>query len=225
MRWISLRRDAVAQWPAASPVSLLIVGLAIVVATAPACAPPRAPARPPREMAPRAMARPMPTATPQVAPPTVHRLGEPGAAPTPLAADATRSPLTSRLGVNDPENVVSALQMGDLARRELEAGTTVRAFELLDAAIQMAPERMELYVVRAQAHLAEGSSEPARADLQRAEELQPDAPWLAEIIADNGAADEVEGRPDRALAAYRRALRLYPANQTARAALQRLSEP
>jgi Flp pilus assembly protein TadD len=221
MRRISLRRGALPQGPAAPSVSLLVVGLAIVGATAPACAPPRAPARPPREMAPRATARPMPTPVP----PTVHRLGEPGAAPTPLAADATQSPLTSRLGVNDPKNVVSALQMGDLARRELEAGTTVRAFELLDAAIQMAPERMELYVVRAQAHLAEGSSEPARADLQRAAELQPDAAWLAEIIADNGAADEIEGRPDRALVAYRRALRLYPANQTARAALQRLSEP
>lgn len=119
----------------------------------------------------------------------------------------------------------SALEMGELARLELEAGTTVRAFDLLDAAIRREPGLVELYVVRAHAHLAEGSAELARADLRRASELAPDTPWLAEIIAAGGAADEIEGRTDGALAAYRRALRLYPANQTARAALRRLAAP
>jgi tetratricopeptide (TPR) repeat protein len=121
--------------------------------------------------------------------------------------------------------IVSALELGDRARSELESGTIVRALELLDAAIAMEPELPELYVVRAQAFLAEGSTERARQDLRRGGELRPDAAWLAEIIAANGAAYEIEGRLDAALVAYRRALRVYSANQTARDALRRLAEP
>jgi hypothetical protein len=169
---------------------------------------------------------PAPTASPTPTPiPLVHRLVDPAAEPTPPAGDPTRAPLTEGLKPNVPPSLVSALQMGDLARRELEAGTTVRAFELLDTAIRMEPEVMELYVVRAQAYLAEGSTDRARADLARASELHPDAAWLAEIIAATGAAFEIDGRIDAALVAYRRALRVYSANQSARDALRRLAEP
>ena len=119
--------------------------------------------------------------------------------------------------------------LSDVERRRADAlaelGYVALAFDLLDPAIRREPGLMELYVVRAHAHLAEGSAEPARADLRRAAELDPDAPWLAEIIAAGGAADEIDGRLDAALAAYRRALRIYPANQTARAALRRLAQP
>jgi hypothetical protein len=194
-------------------------GLALLAVSAPGCAPSRGPT-----VALPAAPTLEPAATPTPLAPVVDRLGDPGAEPTPPAHDPTRSPLTSELHPNAPPSVASALQMGDLARRELDAGTTVRAFELLDTAIQMEPELMELYVVRAQAYLAEGSTDRARADLERASELQPDAPWLAEIIAASGSAYEIEGRMDAALVAYRRALRVYPANRTARDALRRLAE-
>ena len=68
-----------------------------------------------------------------------------------------------------------------------------------------------------------GSIEPARQDLERAEALEPAAPWLAETVAIYGATYEIEGRPDAALAAYRRALRIYPANRTSKEALRRLT--
>lgn len=165
---------------------------------------------------------PLPTTAPSPAP--VHRLPEPDAALLP-ATDPTRKPLAGALGGFVTPREEEALRMGDRAQHELVAGTTVRAFELLDTAIEMEPALMPLYVVRAHAFLAEGSPEQARADLERAVRLEPDAAWLAEIIAVTGAAFEMEGRVDAALAAYRRALRVFPANQTAREALQRLATP
>lgn len=180
-------------------------------------------ATPPSRLPPIPELEPLPAPSPTPSPPVVHRLPEPDASPTPPTVDPTRRPLVEALGSYVTPREEAALSMGDRAQAELNAGTTVRAFELLDVAIGMEPELMPLYVVRAHAFLAEGAPYLARADLERAAELHPDAAWLAEIIAVNGAAYELEGRTDVALVAYRRALRIFSANQTAREALQRLA--
>jgi hypothetical protein len=175
-----------------------------------------------RSEPPSVVATPTPTPRPT---PIVDRLGEPLVEPSAPVGDVVRAPLEETIRPTTPPRIADALRLGDRARRELEAGTTVRAFELLDTAIDMEPDVMELYVIRAHAFLAEGSASQARGDLERAVSLRPDRAWLAEIIAVNGACYEVEGRVDAALAAYRRALRLHSANSTAREALQRLAVP
>jgi hypothetical protein len=184
------------------------------------CRPAHAPVRPePRVV----VATPAPTPSPT--PAVLDRLGEPLVEPSAPVRDVVRASLEERIGPTTPPRIAEALRMGDRARAELEAGTTVQAFELLDMAIDMEPEVMELYVIRAHAFLAEGSAAQARADLERAASLHPDRPWLAEIVAVHGSCHEVEGRVDQALAAYRRAVRVYPPNGTAREGLRRLAVP
>jgi len=139
--------------------------------------------------------------------------------------DITREPLTAAITVDmDPDEAMS-LRLAERGRQELQNGTTTQAFELLDAAIDREPDCVPPYVIRAQAHLAEGAGSQAREDLKEAVDLDPRAPWLAEIVAVNGAILELEGNPDGAVAAYRRALQISSANVTAREALQRLAGP
>ena len=118
-----------------------------------------------------------------------------------------------------------ALRLSERARLELDKGTTTHAFELLDDAVDRAPESVPPYVIRAQALLFEGSGTQALEDLKRAVDLEPDTPWLAEVVAVNGSILELEGNRDGAIAAYRRALQISAANVTARQALRRLSAP
>jgi hypothetical protein len=205
--------------PVGRDLAIALTGLLALGAVVAGCRPAYAPIR---SVPPPVLAKPAPTPRPT---PTADRLGEPLVAPSAAVGDVTRNPLEEMIGPRTPPRIAEALRMGDRARKELEAGTTVRAFELLDTALNMEPQVMELYVIRAHAFLAEGSASPARADLERAAALRPDRAWLAEIVAANGACFEVEGQTDEALASYRRALRLYPANETAREALQRLSNP
>lgn len=139
--------------------------------------------------------------------------------------DITREPLTNLITIHTDEDEAMALRFTEKARQELDNGTTTHAFELLDAAVARAPESVPPYVIRAQALLAEGSGTQARSDLKRAVDLEPNTPWLAEVVAVNGAILELEGNNDSAIAAYRRALQISAANVTAREALHRLSSP
>lgn len=116
-----------------------------------------------------------------------------------------------------------SLRLAERGRQELQKGTTARAFELLDAAIEAEPDSVPPWVIRAQAHLAEGAGGPAREDLKEAVDLDPRPPWLAEIVAVNGSILELEGNRDGAIASYRRALQISAANVTAREALERLA--
>lgn len=206
----SVRRDIAIALPGLVAISTLLAG----------CRPAYTPVRP---VSPPVLATPLPT--PRPTPTSVDRLGEPIVEPSAPVRDVVRDPLEERIGPRTPPRIADALRMGDRARRELERGTTVQAFELLDMAIDMEPGVMELYVVRAHAFLAEGSAPQARADLQRAAALHPDRAWVAEIVAVQGACHETEGNVDAALAAYRRAVRVYPPNLTAREGLQRLAHP
>ncbi len=138
--------------------------------------------------------------------------------------DITREPLTSFITVETDEDEAMALRLSERAREELDGGTTTHAFELLEAAIDRAPDSVPPYVIRAQALLVEGSGTQAREDLKRAVDLEPATPWLAEVVAVNGAILELEGNKDGAVAAYRRALQISSANVTAREALHRLSQ-
>jgi len=139
--------------------------------------------------------------------------------------DVTREPLTRLIRDYTGEDEAAALHLTEQARLELERGTTTHAFELLDAAIEREPDSIPPYVVRARAYLAEGSASRARDDLREAVDLEPPTPWLAEVVALNGAIFELEGNGDAAVAAYRRALQISAANVTAREALRRISSP
>lgn len=137
--------------------------------------------------------------------------------------DITREPLTAFITLDMDEDEAMSLRLAERGRQELQKGTTTRAFELLDAAIDKEPDSVPPWVIRAQAHLAEGAGSQAREDLKEAVDLEPRPPWLAEIVAVNGAILELEGNRDGAIAAYRRALQISSANVTAREALERLS--
>lgn len=121
-----------------------------------------------------------------------------------------------------PQHEAAARRLVDRARMEIDAGTAGRAFELLDEAIRLDPGCVPAYVLRARASLLVGSTEEARADLNRAVELNPKGAWLAEVVAVNGEVYEVEGNRDAAVAAYRRALGIFAPNRTAREALSQL---
>jgi hypothetical protein len=168
--------------------------------------------------------RPKPTPTPTA---VMSPVPSPGAL-VPFSAatrDVTREPLTRTISERTPVPTARSLETAERARIELQSGTTDRAIELADEAIRLSPESVAPWVIRARALLAEGSSELARQDLDHASTLTPEAAWMAEIIAVTGATHEAEGRTDAALASYRRAVVIFPANQTARDGLRRLSAP
>jgi tetratricopeptide (TPR) repeat protein len=173
----------------------------------------------PQRRSKRSEPTPAPSATPR---PKAKR-----PAPTPsrtpaVERDTTREPLTRLVTKGTSSRDAAALKLGDRARTELDGGTTDEAFQLLDTAIESAPKLQPLYVLRARAYLAEGNAEMARADLDRAAALPAPTAWVAEAAAMRGAVFEVQGNRTEAVAAYRRALKIFPGNLTAREALKRL---
>jgi Tfp pilus assembly protein PilF len=136
--------------------------------------------------------------------------------------DRTRDPLAWSISAGTPRHEAAAMRLVDRGRAELEAGTTDNALDLLDEAIRLDPGCVPAYIARAQASLLVGATRGARIDLDRAAAQQPRGPWLAEVVAVEGEVYETEGRNDAAIAAYRRALVIHPANRTARKALSRL---
>lgn len=170
----------------------------------------------------RTKRRPEPTPAPSATPRPKGK--GPSATRTPIPdRDTTRDPLTRLVTDNTSSRDAAALKLGDRARVELDSGTTDEAFQLLDTAIESAPKLQPLYVLRAKAFLAEGNADMARADLERAAALPAPTPWIAEAAAMRGAAFEVQGNKTEAIAAYRRALKIFPGNLTAKDALKRLA--
>ena len=171
----------------------------------------------------RSKRRPEPTPAPSVTPrPKAKRpLPTPSRTPVP-ERDTTREPLARLVTKGTSSRDAAALKLGDRARTELESGTTDEAFQLLDTAIESSPKLQPLYVLRARAYLAEGNAEMARADLDRAAALPAPTAWVAEAAAMRGAVFEVQGNKTEAIAAYRRALKIFPGNLTAKDALKRL---
>lgn len=170
----------------------------------------------------RTKRRPEPTPAPSATPRPKGK--GPSATRTPIPErDTTRDPLSRLVTDNTSSRDAAALKLGDRARVELDSGTTDEAFQLLDTAIESAPKLQPLYVLRAKAFLAEGNADMARADLERAAALPAPTPWIAEAAAMRGAAFEVQGNRTEAIAAYRRALKIFPGNLTAKDALKRLA--
>jgi len=167
----------------------------------------------------KTVTRPVPTATPK---PVRTRKPAPTRTPAPTR-DAAREPLTQLVTEGTSARDAASLKLADRARQELDGGTTEGAFELLDTAIKNSPRLAPPYVLRARAYLAEGATDPARSDLDKAASLPAPTAWVAEAAAVRGSLFEMEGNRSEALAAYRRALRIYPANRTAREALKRLT--
>lgn len=190
-------------------VGVLVVVLAFVVVD---CTPRKRSRRKPEET-------PAPRVTPRR---TRTPLPTPSRTPVP-ERDTTREPLSRMITDNTTARDASSLKLADRARAELDSGTTDKAFELLDAAIQASPKLAPPYVLRARAFLAEGNTEAARADIDKAAALPAPTAWVAEIAAVRGSIFEVEGKTTEAISAYRRALRIFPGNQTAKDALRRLN--
>ena len=193
-------------------VGVLVVVLALLLVD---CTPQKRRTRRKPEASPVAKATPRPVRTRAPAP-------TPARTPAP-ERDTTRDPLTRMVTANTSARDASSLKLAERARSELDGGTTEKAFELLDVAIEASPRLAPPYVLRARAYLAEGNPDAARADIDKAAALPAPTAWVAETAAVRGAIFEVEGNRSEALAAYRRALRIYPANQTAREALRRLT--
>lgn len=170
----------------------------------------------------RTKRRPEPTPAPSATPRAKGKGPVPSRTPMP-ERDTTRDPLTRLVTDTTSSRDAAALKLGDRARVELDSGTTDEAFQLLDGAIEAAPKLQPLYVLRAKAFLAEGNADMARADLERAAALPAPTPWIAEAAAMRGAAFELQGNKTEAIAAYRRALKIFPGNLTARDALKRLA--
>ena len=173
----------------------------------------------PRRRSKRPEPTPAPSATPR--PKAKRPAPTPSRAPAP-ERDPTREPLGRLVTKGTSSRDAAALKLGDRARTELDSGTTDEAFQLLDTAIESAPKLQPLYVLRARAYVAEGNAEMARADLDRAAALPAPTAWVAEAAAMRGAVFEVQGNRTEAIAAYRRALKIFPGNLTATEALKRL---
>lgn len=170
----------------------------------------------------KVVARPAPTATPKPAKKPVAARKAPARTPAPMH-DITRDPLTRLVTASTSARDAASLKLAERARQELDGGTTEEAFELLDTAIENSPRLAPAYVLRARAYLAQGATAQARSDLDKAASLPAPTAWVAEAAAVRGTMFELEGNRNEAIAAYRRALRIYPANQTARDALKRLT--
>lgn len=169
---------------------------------------------------------PVVTPTPRPTPkkPRPRASGLPKPSPSPSATrDPTREPLTRQIDDHTPPRKAKSLELAEHARTELQSGTTESAIELANQALASWPTSVPAYVIRARAYLAEGSTPLARADLERAAKLSPEPAWSAEIVALTGVVQESDGHRDAAIVAYKRAVVLFPANQTAREALRRLS--
>jgi tetratricopeptide (TPR) repeat protein len=176
----------------------------------------------------RALRKSEPTPVPGATPRPLRTKALPSPSPMRSVApdrDTTRDPLSRMANEATTARDASALKLADRARAELNSGTTDKAFELLDSAIETSPKLAPLYVLRARAFLAEGNAESARADIDKAAALPAPTVWVAETAAMRGAIFEVEGNRTEALSAYRRALRIFPGNQTANDALKRLEAP
>ncbi|MBM4242596.1 MAG: tetratricopeptide repeat protein [Deltaproteobacteria bacterium] len=169
----------------------------------------------------RSKRRPEPTPAPSATPKAKKPVPTPTRAPA-AERDTTRDPLTRLVTQGTSSRDAAALKLGERARTELESGTTDEAFELLDTAIESSPKLQPLYVLRARAFIAEGNAEMARVDLDRAAALPAPTAWVAEAAAMRGAVFEVQGNKPEAIVAYRRALKLFPGNLTAKDALKRL---
>ena len=167
---------------------------------------------------------PSPSPGESVVPATSQALEVTPSGPMP-SRDTTSEPFTQGISEGTSSQTARALETSERARIELQSGTTARAIELSDDAIRLSPRTIPAYVVRARAHLAEGETDLARADLDQAAKQSPDRAWLAEIVAVTGATYEADGKKEEALAAYSRAVLIFPGNKTARAGLRRLAGP
>src|SRR5262249_43057466 len=68
------------------------------------------------------------------------------------------------------------------------SGNTRRAVELARRAVELEPRKPEFHLTLAQAYAAAGLEKSAEAEIERAAQLAPQHPRVAELLARNGAA-------------------------------------
>jgi tetratricopeptide (TPR) repeat protein len=189
----------------------LALGLAV---SSSGCRARRAPP-PPRPAVAAPSVAPLPTAT---ARPTATALPEPSApslAP-PAPADSLPDHPSAALA--------AATRITERARRDLDAGRTDQGLELLEQAMQVAPDAPFAYYYMAGVYLQRGRAAEAEVLAQRAATLADGYPagWSGHAHALRGRALQVLGRTEQAVAAFRAALRADPNNAPAREALQQI---
>lgn len=168
--------------------------------------PPQRPAPETPTPPPRHTATPSPTRTPSPPP------GPPSLAPPPAVESLPAGAATE---------LVAAARMTEAARRDLEAGDTDRALELLERAVQVGPTAPFPYYYMAAIYLTRDRADEALVLAQRAATLAAGYPsgWAGHAHVLRGRALDALGRPAEAARAYGDALAVDPANVPARAAL------
>jgi hypothetical protein len=200
--------------PGSEPARAGVVALVAVLSLTATGCPGRRQAPPPRPPAPATAAatRPSPGAT---ATPTPTRPPAPPSTAPPAAVESLPAGAATEL--------VAAARMTDAARRDLAAGETDRALELLERAVQVGPAAPFPYYYMAAVYLARGRAEEALVLAQRAATLAAGYPtgWAGHAHVLRGRALESLGRGDEAVRAYRAAIAADPNNVPAREALGR----
>ncbi len=168
------------------------------------------------------------------------------APPTPPPIARAPAPTISPRGVERPPSLVppfavasiaqgssptlvTAAQLSDQARRELEGGEAARAIEHLEQAIQVDANAPYPFYYLADVYLRRDRAGEALVFAKRAVELASRGgypiEWIAHSHVVRGRALAQLGDRDEARQAFLLAIEVDPANLPARAAIQRLQEP
>jgi Tfp pilus assembly protein PilF len=193
-------------------------GLGIVLAAGCSARPPEtAPERPPQVAA----VEPRPPTKP-----SRPDLREEPIEPRPAVEPRDDSP-SGALRSGAPPQVVAATRLAEEGHARLEAGDPEGALDALERAVALDPNNAFAYQYLAEAYLGLERYDQALTFADRAAALGTSVPpvWRSRTFALQGQILETAGNFDRARGAYRKALATDPANDTARAGLERLGDP
>jgi tetratricopeptide (TPR) repeat protein len=147
---------------------------------------------------------------------------EPRRGAAPPRADTPSGSLRS----GAPPQVVAATRLAEEGHARLEAGDAEGALDILERAVALDPNNAFAYQYLAEAYLGLERYDQALTFADRAAALGTTVPpvWRSRTFALQGQILETAGNFDRARGAYRKALATDPANDTARAGLERLGD-
>lgn len=126
-----------------------------------------------------------------------------------ISPEPTLTPTATPAPTATPTPTPDPLELGQQALDALDAGDTEQALDLLDQALEIDDQNLELFYNRGLIHYQEGNYEQAFEDLTDALELNPENPipffWRARTF-------DALGNTDDAIDDYRAFLRLYDFN-------------
>jgi tetratricopeptide (TPR) repeat protein len=142
-----------------------------------------------------------------------------------VPSSAEPSP-TALLGRGASPQVVAATRLAEEGHGRMQAGDPETALDLLERAVALDPNNAFAYQYLAEAYLDLERYDQALTFADRAAALGRSVPpvWRSRTFAVQGRILETAGNFDRARGAYRKALATDPANNVARAGLERLGD-